>query len=109
MALLPVLSDVADASLSLDVNGILDVAYEIHDRHGKSFDFRYRLMWMNSNSTGTGQVQGNRLRLTGSSMLYRNAHTGLKQGKEPDPLFPIVLVQFAVPVPVPFPSIVNKP
>ena len=38
-------------------------------------------------------------------------HTALRQGQEPDPLSPIVLVPFPVPVPVPVPvpCSVNKP
>ena len=55
-----------------------------------------------------GQLQGVVPKLMGPNVLYRNVHTGLDR-KEPDPLFPIVLVQFPVPVPVPFLCSMNKP
>ena len=38
-----------------------------------------------------------------------NVHTGLRQGRDQDPLFPIVSVPFHVLVPVLFPCSVNKP
>ena len=34
---------------------------------------------------GTGQVQGMGLGLMGPNILYRNVHTDLRQGQEPDP------------------------
>ena len=45
----------------------------------------------------------------GSNMLWRNVHTGLRQGRYQDPLFPIVQVPFPVPPKVPVPCSVNKP
>ena len=35
---------------------------------------------------GLGQVQGTGPRQMGPHMLYRNVHTGLRQGKEPGPI-----------------------
>ena len=40
--------------------------------------------------------------------LYRNVHTGPRYERNQDPLFPVVLFQFFVLVPVPFPCSVNK-
>ena len=59
--------------------------------------------------TGLGKVEGIGTGLIGPNVLYRNVHTGLNRGSNQDPLFPIVPVQFSVPVPVPFPCSVNKP
>ena len=58
-----------------------------------------------------GQVQGTGLGAIGpySSILYRNVQTGLRQGQEPDPLSAIVLVQFPLPVQVPFLCSVYNP
>ena len=60
---------------------------------------------------GQGQVQGTGLGLMGPNILYRNVHTGPRQGQEPNPFSPIVPVPFPVPapVPVPVPRRVNKP
>ena len=62
-----------------------------------------------SNCRGPGQVQGTGTRPMGPYILYKNVHPGSRQGKELYPLIPIVLVQFPVPVPVPFLCSVNKP
>ena len=64
-----------------------------------------------SHCTGTvlGQVQGTEPGGMGPNVLYRNVHTGLRLGEVPDPLFPVVLVQFPEPVPLPVPCSVNQP
>ena len=36
--------------------------------------------------TGSGQAQGMVQALMGSSILYRNVHTGLRTGQEPEPI-----------------------
>ena len=46
-----------------------------------------------------GQVQGTGLGLMGPKKIYKNVHTGSRQGKEPEPI--VVLVQFPVPILVP--------
>ena len=43
----------------------------------------------------------------GPNVLYRNIRTGPRQEKEPRPVDSTVLVQFVVPIPVPFPCSVN--
>ena len=54
------------------------------------------LFTLHGNGTGTGTGPG----AMGPNVLYGNVHTGLRLGKEQDPLFSIVLVQYPVPVPV---------
>ena len=56
---------------------------------------------------GTGQVQVMGPELMGSNILYRNVHTGLRLGQEPDRLSPIVPVPHPVPAPVPVLCSVN--
>ena len=65
------------------------------------------LFTMHGNGTRTGT--GKRPGAMGPNILYRNIHTGLRQGKEPESIVSIVLLKFPVPVPVTFPCSVNKP
>ena len=61
-----------------------------------------------SHSTGPGRDS---YRGQDSVPIYYagNVHTGPNQFQEPDPMSPIVLVPFRVPVQVPFLCNVNKP
>ena len=59
--------------------------------------------------TGTRTGTGDGTRINGFLCIMFTVHTTLRQGQEPDPLSPIVLVLFPVPVPVPVPCSVNKP
>ena len=59
--------------------------------------------------TGPGQIRGMAPGAAGTNMLYRNVHTVWDRGRNQGPLFPIVLVQFPVPVLVPSPHSVNNP
>ena len=59
--------------------------------------------------TGTGTGTGDGTRINGFLYIMFTVHTALRQGQEPDPLSPIVLVPFPVPVPVLVPCSVNKP
>ena len=52
-----------------------------------------------------GRVQGTGPGTMGPNMLYGNVHTGLSQRKNHDALFPVVLVQFPVLVPMPFSAV----
>ena len=45
----------------------------------------------------------------GPNLLYRKVHSGLRHGKDLGPIVPVVLVRWAVPVPVPFLCSVNEP
>ena len=59
--------------------------------------------------TGTGSGTGNGTRINGFLYIMFTVHNALRQRQGPDPLSPIVLVPFPVPVTVPVPCSVNKP
>ena len=59
--------------------------------------------------TARSRDRGRYRELMGSNILYRNVHTGLAMGNEPDPLSSIMLAPFPVPVPVPVQCSVNEP
>ena len=59
--------------------------------------------------TGPGQIRGMAPGAVGTNMLYRNVHTFWDRGRNQDPLFPIVLVQFPVPVPDPIAAQCEQP
>ena len=50
--------------------------------------------------TGLGQVQGMGPGAMDPNILYRNVHTGPRQGRNQDPLSPIVLVRCTCPGPI---------
>ena len=57
----------------------------------------------------SGQAQGTGLRAMGSSILYRNVHTGLRQAKELGSIVSYCARPVHLPVPIPFLCSVDKP